>query len=95
VVAVRGDGSSVGLTTPGDVMRYYQSALDKYRGEGCVSCRWFDLDVTPMGRASLLGTVTWQLLQSDGSVITQWRQSYGLRRINGGEPKAFACASHG
>jgi hypothetical protein len=94
VVAVRGDGSSVGLPTQDDVIRYYQAALDEYRGKGCASARWFDLAVTPMGRASLLGAVTWQLLKADGTVLTEGRQSYGLRRIDGGEPKAFACASH-
>jgi kynureninase len=94
VVAVRSDGSSVGLATQDDVIRYYQSALDEYRGKGCTSARWFDLAVTPMGRASMLGAVTWQLLKADATVITEWRQSYGLRRIGDGEPKAFACASH-
>jgi len=95
VVAVRADGSSVGLATQDDVIRYYQTALDEYRSKGCISARWFDLAVMPMGCASLLGTVTWQLLKADGTVITEWRQSYGLRRVDGGEPKAFACASHG
>ena len=95
VVAVRSDGTSIGLATQDDVIRYYQAALDEYRGKGCVSAQWSDLAVTPMGCASLLAAVTWQLLKRDGSVITEWRQSYGLRRIDGGEPKAFACASHG
>ncbi|MGE0152252.1 MAG: hypothetical protein AB7R90_06500 [Reyranellaceae bacterium] len=94
VVAVRADGSAVGLATPDDVSRYYQSALDKYWREGCNSCRWSKLEVVSMGRASFLGTVTWQLLKPDGSVVTEWRQSYGLRRVDGGEPKTFACASH-
>jgi hypothetical protein len=95
VVAVRGDGSSVGLSTQADVIRYYQTALDEYRGKGCTLARWSDLAVTPMGRASMLSAVTWQLLKADGTVLTAWRQSYGLRRVDGGEAKAFACASHG
>jgi hypothetical protein len=95
VVAVRGDGSSVGLTTQDDVIGYYQAALDKYRSEGCTSCRWSDLAVTPMGRASMLAAVTWQLVEADGTVLTEWRQSYGLRRIDGGTLQTFACASHG
>lgn len=95
VVAVRADGTSVGLATQEDVVRYYQSALDKYRGEGCASCRWSDLKVTTMGRAAMLAAVTWQLLKADGAVITEWRQSYALRRLDGGDPRTFACASHG
>lgn len=94
VVAVRADGSSVGLATRQDVVRYYQAALDGYRNAGCVGCRWFDLAVTVMGRNGLLGAVTWQLVKADGSVAIEWRQSYGLRRLDGGSPQAFACASH-
>jgi hypothetical protein len=34
-----------------------------------------------MGGRSVLGTVTWELLRDDGSVVKAWRQSYNLVRV--------------
>ena len=92
-VALRKDGSIVALTTHEDVVRYYQAALDSYRRDGCRSCRWAELELTPMGRRSVLAAVTWDLLWEDGSVVTQWRQSYGLSFSEAG-PRIFASAMH-
>ncbi|HYM32291.1 MAG TPA: hypothetical protein VEU47_13380 [Candidatus Cybelea sp.] len=92
-VALRSDGSIVALTAREDVLRYYQAALDRYRRDGCRSCRWGELEVTPMGRRSMLAAVTWELLREDGSVLVRWRQSYGLNNTDGA-PKAFASATH-
>lgn len=52
-VALREDGTIVALTTEAELRRYYQGALDHYRGQGCRSCRWSDLAVTPMGGMSM------------------------------------------
>jgi hypothetical protein len=92
-VALRRDGSIVALTAREDVLRYYQAALDSYRHNGCRSCRWMDFQVTPMGSRSMLAAVTWELLREDGSVLSRWRQSYGLSQFDG-EPKIFASAMH-
>jgi hypothetical protein len=92
-VALRKDGSIVALTTREDVVRYYQAALDSYRRDECRSCRWAELELTPMGRRSVLAAVTWDLLREDGSVLAQWRQSYGLSYSDAG-PKIFASAMH-
>jgi hypothetical protein len=37
-----------------------------------------------MGARSALGTVTWELLREDGSVLKHWRQSYNLVRAEKG-----------
>lgn len=92
-VALRRDGSIVALTARDDVLRYYQVALDRYRRDGCRSCRWTDLEVTAMGARSMLATVTWDLLREDGSVLSRWRQSYSLSDDDGG-PRVFASAMH-
>ena|ERR1700730_2883991 len=92
-VALRKDGSIVSLTVREDVLRYYQAALDSYRRDDCRSCRWEELEVTPMGRRSMLATVTWHLLREDGSVSSRWRQSYSLSYSETG-PKIFASAMH-
>jgi len=92
-VALRADGSLVALTTREDVLRYYRAAIEGYHRNGCRSCRWADLQVTPTGSRSTLAAVTWDLLHEDGSIMVTWRQSYYLRESDDGL-KAFASASH-
>ncbi len=46
-----------------------------------------------MGGRSALGTVTWELLREDGSVLRAWRQSYNLARVEGGR-QVFASTYH-
>lgn len=83
-VALRGDGSVQCLQSRPEVERFFQAAVDSYRREGCRGIRFEDLDVVPMGARSVLGTVTWELLREDGSVLRHWRQSYNLVRVEGG-----------
>jgi hypothetical protein len=78
-VALRRDGSVVAFASQKDVVCYYQAALDHYHREGCRACRWSQLVTVPMGRQSLLATVTWDLLREDGTSVIQWRQSYSLK----------------
>jgi hypothetical protein len=92
-VALREDGSIVPLTTREDVVRYYQSALDFYRKQGCRSCQWSELEIVAMGEAALLATVSWRLLGGDGATLRVWRQSYALSKTADGL-KVFASASH-
>jgi hypothetical protein len=92
-VTLRADGSLVALTTREDVIRYYRAALEGYHRNGCRSCRWTGLEVTPTGTRSMLASVTWDLLHEDGSTMVTWRQSYYLRASDDG-PKAFASVSH-
>ena len=94
VVALRSDGSRIELPNRGDVVRYYQAALDKYHRDGCRSCRWSELSVTAMGGSALLAAVTWDLLREDGTVVTRWRQSYDLSLFGEDGPKAFLAVSH-
>jgi len=47
----------------------------------------------PMGERAVLGTVTWELLREDGSVLRRWRQSYTLVRAEAGW-KIFASTHH-
>ena len=46
-----------------------------------------------MGGRSAQGTVTWELLREDGSVLRAWRQSYNLARVEGGR-QVFASTYH-
>ncbi len=93
-VALSGDGSVGCLQSRADVERYFQAAVDGYYGDGCRSCRFKDLDVVPIGRRAALGTVTWELLREDGTVLKVWRQSYNLVRVAGGL-QVLASTDHG
>lgn len=94
VVALRSDGSLIALPSRGDVVRYYQAALDNYHRDGCRSCRWSELTVTAMGSGALLAAVTWDLLKPDATVVTRWRQSYGLSLFGEAGPKTVFAVSH-
>ena len=77
-VALRGDGSIEAVQSRADIERFFQAALDGYYRGGCRAARFRDLEVVPMGGRSVLGTVTWELLGEDGSLVKVWRQSYNL-----------------
>jgi hypothetical protein len=83
-VAVRADGSVQCLQSRPEIERFFQAAVESYRSEGCRGIRFTDLAVVPMGGCSVLGTVTWELLREDGSILRHWRQSYNLVRVDGG-----------
>jgi hypothetical protein len=75
------------------VVRYYQNALDSYRGQGCRTARWSSLEAMAMGRGTLVATASWELLREDGTTAIKWRQSYWLRTLEM-PAKAFATAAH-
>ena len=74
-IALRGDGSIQSLQSRAEVEGFFQAALDGYRRDGCRAARVKDLDVVPLGGGSALGTVTWELLREDGSVLRTWREA--------------------
>lgn len=76
-----------------EIAGYFQSVLTTYHGEGCRSCRYSDLEVVSMGALSVLATVSWELLRSDGSVVSGWRESYNLLHSDQGW-RVFASTDH-
>jgi hypothetical protein len=92
-IALRGDGSIQCLQSRADIERFFQTAVDAYRRDGCRGIRFKDLDVVPLGGRSALGTVSWELLREDGTVLRQWRQSYNLARVEHGW-QVFASTYH-
>jgi len=83
-VALRGDGSIHCLQSRAEIDRFFQAAVESYYRDGCRGIRFRDLEAVPMGSRSILGTVTWELLRDDGSVLRHWRQSYNLARVGTG-----------
>ncbi len=62
---------------------YFQGIVDDYHAQGCRSCRYKDLNVVSLGKDCALGTVTWELLSEDSSVVGTWRESYNLCLVDG------------
>ena len=87
------DGSSDCFMSIDEVARYFHRIVQAYHSQGCRACRYTGLEIVPMGRHSALGTVTWELLREDDSVLSSWRESYNLCRV-GNELKVFASVDH-
>ena len=92
-LARHGDGSLDCFSDPTQIAAYFQRILDAYHERGCRSCAYESLDVSGMGRDCLLATVTWSLLQGNGSLVARWRESYSLARTPDGL-KIFASVDH-
>jgi uncharacterized NTF2-like protein DUF6841 len=83
-LALNTEGTAQCFADHAEIGRYFQSVVDNYRVRGCRSCRYKDLEVLPLGHKSGIGTVTWELLREDGSVLSVWRESYVLTRTENG-----------
>ncbi len=76
-----------------EIAAYFQHVLNAYRDGGCRACRYSDLAIMPMGRESVLASVTWDLLAEGGAVLERWRESYNLH-LSDGELRVFASTDH-
>lgn len=81
------------FTTQSAIAEYFQGIVDEYHQKGCRSCRYEELEVVPLGEASVLATVSWELLHEDGRVLSRWRESYNLAR-DGEGLKVFCSIDH-
>ena len=92
-LAMHADGTTSLFTSIDSIGGYFQRIVDNYRERGCTGCRYRSLEVVEIGRDAALGTVTWELLRGDGSVLASWRESYNLAR-GGDTLKAFVSVDH-
>ncbi len=92
-MAMHADESGQVFATREEIGAYFQRVVDAYREQGCRSCRYGDLDATPLGERSALATVTWDLLLESGAVLSSWRESYNLVRTANGL-RIFASVDH-
>jgi len=76
-----------------DIASYFQRIVDQYHAKGCRLCSYKNLAVVPLGKECALGTVTWELLAEDLSVIEAWRESYNLCSVEG-RFMVFASTDH-
>jgi hypothetical protein len=81
-LALNAEGVLQSFGTQAHIAVYFQGYLDQYHQQGCRACRFKDLHVVPLGQHSALATITWELLRSDCSIASSWRESYNLTRLN-------------
>lgn len=77
-LAFHAHGSAQVFMSRAEAGSYFQGIVDDYHAKGCRSCRYKDLTVVPLGRDCAIGTVTWELLAEDLSIVSAWRESYNL-----------------
>ncbi|HEY1225969.1 MAG TPA: hypothetical protein VGF26_01485 [Ramlibacter sp.] len=82
-MATRADGSARVLCSPAEIAAYFQGVLDDYRNLGCTGCRYEALQSQALGADVAMATVTWFLDKEAGKVISSWRETYTLVRVEG------------
>lgn len=92
-LAIRSNGSSELFSSQEAIGAYFQRIVDGYYDRGCRVCTYKDLEVTSLGDAAALGTVTWELCRVDGAVVTSWTESYNLVLVQG-QLKAAVSVDH-
>jgi hypothetical protein len=92
-LALRADGSTQCFLVAADIATYFQEVVDNYHRSGCRSCRYRDLEVKELGKRSALASVTWDLLEEDGTLLISWRESYNLTRV-GESLRVVASVDH-
>ncbi len=76
--AIKSDGGHIHLGSPAETAGYFQEFLDDYYAKGCRACGYKWLEVAPLNEGAFMATVTWELYNSAGGVISSWRESYQL-----------------
>ncbi|MDX5371741.1 MAG: hypothetical protein LPK18_04810 [Pseudomonadaceae bacterium] len=92
-LACSGPGALRVFVSGEEIGTYFQGILDDYRARGCRSCCYRDLEVVALGADCALASVTWELLDASGAVVTHWRESYNLCRVDG-RFRVFASTDH-
>ena len=77
-VSLRSDGRIQSMPTNRSAIEFFKSVLANNLQEGCCSLLTKDYEVNPIGKKGMLVTLTWEMLDSSGCVIREWRQSYTL-----------------
>jgi hypothetical protein len=83
-VTVRGDGSVHCFQSRDEIGCFFGRVADGYAKEGMHAGVYKNFNAVPIGGASVLATVDWEMLREDRTVIRQWRQSYNLIRTSEG-----------
>jgi len=91
---VHGDGRIECLPTRDAVREFFKALAGKYAGRDHSGGRFLDLEVTPLGSAAALASLTLEQFRADGSVYRRVRRSYNLVR-SGSDWNILVATAHG
>lgn len=77
-VAISATGEPQILSTHTNIAQYFDGFLTQYQAQGCRSCAYQDLQISPLSPTQLVASVTWQLFDSQNQMVNSWRESYLL-----------------
>ena len=92
-ISVRPDSAIVSMSTNEIALDFFRDVLNTWKLEGYKYFSTKDYDVTPMGKKSMLVTLTWEMLNENHGLIREWRQSYNLLRV-GNQWKVITSTFH-
>lgn len=92
-VSLGQDGLLQCFTSHEHIETYFDEIVQQYRQEGCRACAFKDMTLVCTGSASALASVTWELVDEQGQMLSTWRESYNLVRTGQGL-RIFASIDH-
>lgn len=90
LLAVR-EGKAIHLGDHDAVRTHLASLMDAYRKAGAKRATIAALDITPLGRSSMLATVQWTVQSDDGAVLRDFTTSYHMLHQ---EPEGWRLLSY-
>lgn len=92
-LAVR-EGRPIHLGDREAVREHLVALMDAYRNAGAARAAIADLQVTPLGKTSLIATVRWNALAEDGRLLRDFTTSYQLLRDDPGGWRILSYTYH-
>ena len=93
LLAVR-EGKAIHLGDHDAVRTHLASLMDAYRKAGAKRATIAALNITPLGRSSILATVRWTVESDDGTVLRDFATSYQMLRQEPGGWRLLSYTNH-
>lgn len=93
LLAVR-EGKAIHLGDHDAVRDHLASLMDAYRNAGAKRATIVALNITPLGRSSILTTVRWNVQSDDGAVLRDFATSYHMLRQEPGGWRILSYTNH-
>jgi len=61
-----------------DIENYFASILADYKKQDVEYCTYSNFEFSAIGQKAALATMDWNMMKADGTLVTNWRESYVL-----------------
>ena len=61
-----------------DIEKYFATILADYKKRDTTYCTYTNFEFSAIGKKSALSTMDWNMMKSDRTPVTSWRESYVL-----------------